>query len=107
VNWNLSPQPIEMKIHVLRACKNRLSKGAYVLMLTQYERLGGRPLMWSKLGAYGIGSTMPATTHPVKHYGRYFDRVLTVEDSVYALCPSHAELKLVLCIDIYVPIILK
>mmetsp|Transcript_19513 Transcript_19513/g.28059 ORF Transcript_19513/g.28059 Transcript_19513/m.28059 type:complete len:1111 (-) Transcript_19513:184-3516(-) len=93
VEWDMSPLPVEMRIRNLRACKNKLPKGAYVVMLTQYDRLGGRPLMWSKLGAYGIGPDRPATTRPVKHYGRYFDRVMKVEDSVFALCPPKSQLK--------------
>jgi hypothetical protein len=82
-----------MKIRNLRACKNKLPKGAYVLMLTQYDQLGGNPLIWSKLGGYGIGSDYPATTKPVKHYGRYFDRVLKVDGSVFALCPPKKQLR--------------
>lgn len=62
-------------------------------MLSQRDRLGGAPLMWSRLGAYGIGENHPATTRPVKHYGRYFDRTMKVEDSVYALCPPKNQIK--------------
>ena len=82
-----------MRIHHLRAVKNKLPKGAYVLMLTQYDRLGGQPLSWSKIGAYGIGQARPSTTRPVKHYGRYFDRVLRVDSSVFALCPPRSMWK--------------
>lgn len=49
------PQPIEVNIHFLRAAKNKLIKGKYVIMLTQYESLGGEPIWWSKVGAYGEG----------------------------------------------------
>ncbi len=83
----------QMRIHMLRAVKTKLPKGAYVVMLTQYESLGGRPLTWSSVGLYGIGPTMPAVTRPCKHYGRYFDRVMKVEDSCFALCPPAASLK--------------
>ncbi|KAJ1433154.1 hypothetical protein B484DRAFT_394655, partial [Ochromonadaceae sp. CCMP2298] len=44
-----APQPVEMRIHLLRAVKNKLPKGTYVLMLTQYDSLGGRPLSWSQI----------------------------------------------------------
>jgi hypothetical protein len=93
VEWDLTPQPIEMRVHCLRAVKNKLPKGAYVLLLSQRDRLGGAPLMWSRLGAYGIGENHPASTRPVKHYGRYFDRTMKVEDSVYALCPPKNQIK--------------
>lgn len=77
----------------MRAVKTKLPKGAYVLMLTQYESLGGKPLAWSKYGLYGIGPSMPAVTQPVKHYGRYFDRSMKFEDSVFALCPPRVSLR--------------
>lgn len=64
-----------------------------MLMLSQRDRLGGAPIVWSRIGAYGIGEDHPATTRPVKHYGRYFDRTMKVEDSVYALCPPKNQIK--------------
>lgn len=93
VKWSVCPQPIEMRVHVMRAVKNKLPKGSYVVMLTQYDRLGGRPLIWSVSGAYGISKDRPATTRPFKHHGRFFDRLLKVEDSTFALCPPTERLK--------------
>jgi hypothetical protein len=93
VQWTVAPQPVEMRVHVMRAVKNKLPKGSYVVMLTQYDRLGGRPLVWSVSGGYGIDKDRPATTRPFKHHGRFFDRVLKVEDSVFALCPPAERLK--------------
>lgn len=93
IKWTVCPQPIEMRIHVMRAVKNKLPKGSYVVMLTQFDRLGGKPLVWSVSGAYGISKDRPATTRPFKHHGRFFDRVLKVEDSTFALCPPAERLK--------------
>lgn len=64
IKWTVCPQPIEMRIHVMRAVKNKLPKGSYVVMLTQFDRLGGKPLVWSVSGAYGISKDRPATTRP-------------------------------------------
>jgi hypothetical protein len=89
----MTPQPVEMRIHLLRAVKTKLPKGIYVMMLTQYESLGGNPIAWSKVGVYGIGKSRAATTRPVKHYGRYFDRAMTFEDSCFALCPPRSMMK--------------
>ena len=89
----LLPQPIEVRIHLLRAVKTKLRKGSYVLMLTQFDSLGGRPLSWSQIGVNGIGSLRPGITKVFKHYGRYFDRTLRVEDSCFALCPPRPLLK--------------
>ena len=56
----------------------------------------------------GIGDEYSAVTHSAHHGGRYFDRVLAVEDSCYALCPPKKMLRLVytmymciLCICVY------
>ena len=87
------PNPIEVRVHLLRAVKNKLPKGAYVVMLTQYDKLGGSPLKWSKIGSFGMSIHNPGVTRPVKHYGRYFDRVMRFEDSVFALCPPRRDLK--------------
>ncbi len=87
------PQPVEFRIRMLRAVKTKLPKGAYLLMLTQYESLGGRPLAWTEIGTYGIGEEFPGTTKAVKHSGRYFDRTMKFEDSCYALCPPLGSMK--------------
>jgi len=87
------PQPVEFRVRFLRAVKSKLPKGAYLIMLTQFESLGGRPLAWTKLGTYGIGEDFPGATKAVKHYGRYFDRTMKFEDSCFALCPPATQLK--------------
>jgi hypothetical protein len=84
---------LQFRIHLLRAVKNKLPKGVYVLMLTQYDSVGGRPLSWSSIGANGIGHLRPGITRLCRHEGRYFDRMLRVEDSCYALCPPRPVLK--------------
>lgn len=87
------PQPIEVRVHLMRGVKDKLPKGAYVLMLTQYDRLGGNPLVWSEIGANGIGKMRPGITKIVRHQGRYYDRVLRFEDSCFALCPPRPRIK--------------
>ncbi|RYG99466.1 hypothetical protein EON65_50250 [archaeon] len=56
--------------------KNKLPKGAYALMLTMYDRLGGYPLCWSHIGATGIGARRPGITKVIHtsytiHYTPY------------------------------------
>lgn len=77
----------------MRAVKDKLPKGSYVLMLTQYDAMGGNPLTWSNIGANGIGKIRPGITRIVKHQGRYFDRVMRFEDSCFALCPPRPMIK--------------
>lgn len=82
-----------MRVHLLRAVKNKLPKGSYVIVLSQYDRLGGNPMTWSTIGSYGIDKDKPGATRPFRHQGRFFDRVLRVEDSVFALCPPNEQLR--------------
>ncbi len=93
VKSEMVPQPIVMRIHVLSAVKTKLPEGKYVIMLSQAESPGGKNLQWSHISPFGISEHMAAVTKPAKHMGRYFDRVLKVEDSVYALCPPKGLLK--------------
>eukprot|EP00607_Mallomonas_marina_P001244 CAMPEP_0182436446 /NCGR_PEP_ID=MMETSP1167-20130531/81651_1 /TAXON_ID=2988 /ORGANISM="Mallomonas Sp, Strain CCMP3275" /LENGTH=394 /DNA_ID=CAMNT_0024628635 /DNA_START=66 /DNA_END=1246 /DNA_ORIENTATION=- len=93
VNYSHVPLPIEMRVHLLRACKDKLQRGNYILMLSQFDRLGGSPLMWSEIGMYGISPDQPAITSTIPHQGRYYNRTLRVDDSVYALCPPRTLLK--------------
>ena len=58
VQSTYAPQPVEVRVHFLRALKTKLPKGKYVMMLTQYENLGGNPIGWSKVGAYGERSRL-------------------------------------------------
>lgn len=93
VKSTLLPQPVEFRVHVLRAVKNKLPKGAYTLMVTQYDTLGGHALSWSTIGSHSIGEGFPATTRAVKHAGRYFDKTIKFEDSCFALCPAKRDCK--------------
>jgi len=93
INWDFEPQPIEMRVHLMRAVKNKLPAGNYCFLLTPYERLGGNPIQWSKLGFQGMGHRRPQATRPVKHKGRFFDTTIQVDQSVFCLCPSRKAIR--------------
>lgn len=92
------PQPLEIRIHMLRAVKSKLPKGAYVLMISQYDSLGGNPLFWSSYDIDEIGKVLPRVTKPVKHFGRYHDRVMSFEDSCFTICPPKSKLSPSFCL---------
>ena len=104
VDWLGVPQPIEIRLHCVRAVRDRLPRGSYVMLSSMAERLGGRVMRWRKgsefddldeedsIDADG-GVTRPAATLPVKHGGRYFDRELRFDQNVYQLCPSKSEVR--------------
>ena len=89
VKKNNLPTTIEARIHCLRAVKTKLKKGAYVILLTMCDRLGGTTIAWTG-GA--DDEYLPDVTNPVTHQGRYFDRVMKVEESVFAVCPAKQQL---------------
>jgi hypothetical protein len=65
INWDHEPQPIEMRIHQMRAVKNKLPAGRYCLLLTPYERLGGNPIYWSKLVSRRAADTRVLPCEPL------------------------------------------
>ncbi|CAM9665806.1 unnamed protein product, partial [Phaeothamnion confervicola] len=120
VDWRHIPQPVEVRCHVIRAVKDKLPRGRYVLLLSVVERLGGNHMHWSggsnggggnsgsggsgggaeKHGGRGKAAFVdggslvgPRVTSPVFHRGRFFDRSLAVEQSVYELTPAPADLR--------------
>ena len=105
VDWRGVPQPVEIRLHCVRAVRDRLRRGSYVMLSSMAERLGGREIHWGK-GKYfnnhfdgkdGVdtegGESRPAASLPVQHGGRYFDRELRLDQSVYQLCPSKSDVR--------------
>ena len=57
VAWQHTPRLLRIQVDYLRALKNKADKGRYVMMATIYDRIGGRPLRWSKLK---LGGSFPS-----------------------------------------------
>eukprot|EP00903_Cladosiphon_okamuranus_P006402 g6267.t1 len=104
VDWQGVPQPVEIRLHCIRAVRDRLPRGSYVMLSSMAERLGGRVMRWRKSSEFDDfdeedsidtdgGDTRPAATLPVKHGGRYFDRELRLDQNVYQLCPSKTDVR--------------
>jgi len=98
VSWSRVPQPLRVAVHQVRGVKDRLPRGRYSLLVTLWDRLGGRPLRWSRL-AVGAGAgpykglARPAATRPVRHAGRFYDSELDFKgQGVHALTPAAADL---------------
>jgi hypothetical protein len=98
VEWSHVPQPLKISVHQVRGVKDRLPRGRYVLLVTLWDRLGGRPLRWSRLGTGGgagplQGLARPAATRPIRHRGRFYDTELDFAgQSVHTLSPATADL---------------
>lgn len=104
VDWQGVPQPVEIRLHCIRAVRDRLPRGSYVMLSSMAERLGGRVMRWRKSSEFDDldeedsidtdgGDTRPAATLPVKHGGRYFDRELRIDQNVHQLCPSKTDVR--------------
>ncbi|CAN0237309.1 unnamed protein product, partial [Hapterophycus canaliculatus] len=98
------PQPVEIRLHCIRAVRDRLPRGSYVMLSSMAERLGGRMMRWRKGTDFDDfddedsidtdgGDSRPAATLPVKHGGRYFDRELRLDQNVHQLCPSKSDVR--------------
>lgn len=94
VDWKGVPQPVEIRLHCIRAVRDRLPRGSYVVLSSMAERLGGRAMRWRKGDGFddfddedsvdtGGDVTRPSCTLPVRHGGRYFDRELRLDQNVY------------------------
>lgn len=69
VDWNRTPQPIQIKLKCLRGVKDKLPSGRYVLMVSLYDRLGGHVLKWSNLK----GQQWGGATLPLQHDGEFYN----------------------------------
>ena len=91
VDWSLAPRMVRIRVDMLRAVKNKLPRGRYVVMATLYDRLGGHPLRWSKLhGAKWTGST----PYPRRHQGKFYNLEMSFaqkKNRIFLACPSEVE----------------
>lgn len=105
IEWDALPQPLELRLGLIRGVKSKLPPGRYVLLATLYDRLGGRPLRWTRTalgsgaaaGAGGKGAgpftPRPAASTAVRHRGRHFDTDLVFDQCIYATAPSQRDLR--------------
>ncbi|CAH3160843.1 unnamed protein product [Porites lobata] len=89
VDWNRTPQPIQIKLKCLRGVKDKLPAGRYVLMVSLYDRLGGHVLKWSNLK----GQQWGGATLPLQHDGEFFNIEVKIDQSVFTVCPSKPDVR--------------
>eukprot|EP01028_Stygiella_incarcerata_P006001 TRINITY_DN24702_c1_g1_i1.p1 TRINITY_DN24702_c1_g1~~TRINITY_DN24702_c1_g1_i1.p1 ORF type:complete len:1211 (+),score=372.92 TRINITY_DN24702_c1_g1_i1:122-3754(+) len=83
-----TPQPIQIRLVVLRAVKDKLPRGKYVMLVSLYDRLGGVPMKFSNLG----GLRWKGASNSVMHDGRFFDVNLEFGESVFIATPSNSDI---------------
>lgn len=87
VTWRRRPQPLEVRIHQCRTIREKLEEGMYSLRVKVWDRLGGRPI--------GFTREDPAhwkhQTEKVKHVSTAWE--LLYDDSLEILAPSEKDLR--------------
>jgi len=97
VDWDNAPRLVCIKNMVLRAVKNKLLPGRYVMLVTIFDRLGGVPLKWSKLKDFNY---FHRTRNPVRHNGRFHDVEISFKqriNKVFLACPSKNDVAPSMC----------
>jgi hypothetical protein len=88
VEWERTPQPMRLRLDLMRGARDRLPQGRYVLVVSLRDRLGGSELRWSQLRRHAYN----ASSLPVIHDGRFTDVELRFGQSVYVVLPSEVDM---------------
>jgi hypothetical protein len=106
--WAKAPQVAIVKVDFIRAVKDKLPAGQYVLSCTIYDRLGGYPLRWSKLKKNHAEDHKNKIIHtaftkkPITHEGQFFNLELNfsadAENDLYLAIPAQNYLALSMCL---------
>ncbi|XP_078073104.1 uncharacterized protein ofcc1 [Mustelus asterias] len=89
VEWSGTPQPVQIQLKCLRAVKDKLPKGQFILRISLCGQLGGHPLRWSK----SKGQDWAGTTLPVQHDGNFYNVELRFNQSIAAVLPSESDVQ--------------
>ncbi len=103
--WGKAKQCAVIKLDVLRAVKDKLPAGQYLIAVTLYDRLGGYPLRWSKLkgnkqGGLGAVTHAAYTRFPVSHEGHFDNLELNFSNpanTLYLAVPAQKNITSSMC----------
>eukprot|EP00042_Codosiga_hollandica_P055187 m.766769 g.766769 ORF g.766769 m.766769 type:complete len:1289 (-) comp59065_c0_seq41:1665-5531(-) len=89
VNWDRAPQPLQIKLRGIRGVRDKLPRGQYIVVVSLYDRLGGRLMRWSRLK----GSEWHGATLTCDYFGRFSDEELAINQSVFSVCPPRKSIR--------------
>ncbi|XP_035825164.1 uncharacterized protein LOC101851493 [Aplysia californica] len=89
VDWNKTPQPVQVKLKCLRGIKDKCPAGRYVLMVSLYNRIGGHAMRWSKLK----GQQWGCATLPLFHEGNFYNTEMKLDQSLFTVLPPKLSLR--------------
>ena len=88
VEWSRAPQPVALHLKSLRAVRDKLPRGKYLIHVMLFDRLGGNSLCWSKLEPERWNDV----TARVEHGGDHRDVEMDLDQSLRLVLPSHVML---------------
>eukprot|EP00696_Hemimastix_kukwesjijk_P018737 gnl/Hemi2/7696_TR2651_c0_g1_i1.p1 gnl/Hemi2/7696_TR2651_c0_g1~~gnl/Hemi2/7696_TR2651_c0_g1_i1.p1 ORF type:complete len:1080 (-),score=411.10 gnl/Hemi2/7696_TR2651_c0_g1_i1:189-3428(-) len=88
IEYEATPQPAEVRLHMLRAVKDKCMEGRYVVLVSMCEHLGGEPLHWLGEKVNRREERWKGATHPFRHKGRFFDIEMRIHQTIHMSCPS-------------------
>ncbi|XP_077209283.1 uncharacterized protein LOC143845107 isoform X2 [Paroedura picta] len=84
VDWEKTPQPIQLQLKCLRGVRDKVPQGSYILKASLHRRLGDKILHWNKVD----GQQWSGTTLPVRHNGNFYDVEICFDQSVHTDVPA-------------------
>ena len=110
IDWSSRPQPIKLRIRCMRAVKDKLPKGNYVLLVSVWDRLGGNRISWNAAQPPVSGSTTctlhrehnpncesclgeVAATKVVSHDGNWTTLEMAFHQTLTTVCPSKPDMR--------------
>mmetsp|Transcript_12662 Transcript_12662/g.19011 ORF Transcript_12662/g.19011 Transcript_12662/m.19011 type:complete len:1409 (+) Transcript_12662:151-4377(+) len=85
LEWEKEPHLIDVRICQLRAVKDKLPEGKYLMLVSIWDRLGGYPLQFQK-----HNSKVKKSTERIYHGGQYDDVSMIFNETVRLNGPSDA-----------------
>ena len=94
VEWNNAPQPLAVHLRSLRAVKDKLPKGEYVLHVSLFDRLAGHAQRWTSVSAQESRESSGVHVHG----GQAHDIELPFDETLRLVLPPRARVAPSMCL---------
>ncbi|GLD69824.1 uncharacterized protein AKAME5_002114100 [Lates japonicus] len=89
VNQRTTQQPVEVCVCCLRATRDKLPRGLYIVRVALNSRLGGPALPWRSKKEQ---QQWNVSTEPIEHQGRFYDTDLHINQNLFMILPAACEI---------------
>jgi len=94
LDWQHAPQPVEIQIKCLRAVKDKLPRGRYVIHARLFDRLAGHEVKWARVDEH----LWKDHTFPSLHGGLFNSVDISVDQTLRLVFPAEVDLSPSMCI---------